>query len=334
MKFLIAGFGSIGRRHFRNLRHLGVEDIIFFRTNKSTIEREEISDFIIETDLEKALAHKPDAVIVSNPTSMHLDVAIPAAKAGCHLLIEKPLSHSMERVNELIEIIDKTNKKVLIGFQFRYHPGLKQIAELLEEGHIGKPLSVRAQWGEYLPNWHPWENYRDGYSARADLGGGVILTLCHPFDYLRWLLGEISSVHAFLGYNSDLGLNEVEDTAEVILKFESGVIGSVHLNYNQRPSVHDLKIVGTEGTIFWDGLEGSSKVYIGKTGELKDLPLNDDFERNDLFLAETQHFLDIINSSETPVCSLQDGIIVQKIIQTAKESDRKGSAINLDYKQT
>ena len=90
MKFLIAGYGSIGRRHFRNLLDIGEGDILFYSTNKSTIDKDEISGFIIETDLKNALAHQPDAVIVSNPTSMHLDVAIPAAKAGCHLLIEKP----------------------------------------------------------------------------------------------------------------------------------------------------------------------------------------------------------------------------------------------------
>ena len=133
MKILIAGYGSIGRRHFRNLLNIGIDDILFYSTQKSTIEKDEISGFTVEADLEKALAHKPDAVIVSNPTSLHLEVAIPAAKAGCHLLIEKPLSHNMDRLDELRKIIDETGKKVLIGFQFRYHPGLKQIKEFLTE---------------------------------------------------------------------------------------------------------------------------------------------------------------------------------------------------------
>ena len=296
MKFLIAGYGSIGSRHFRNLRSLGVDDIVFYRTNKSTIVDDEISGFIIETDLEKALAHKPDAVIVSNPTSLHLGVAIPAAKAGCNLLIEKPLSHNLERIDELRKIIDQTGKKALIGFQYRYHPGLQKINKSLSDGEIGKPISVRAHWGEYLPSWHPWEDYRDGYSARADLGGGVILTLCHPFDYLRWLLGEINTVHAFLGYSGELGLTEVEDTAEINLKFENGVIGSVHLNFNQSPPVHDLEIIGTEGTICWNGLEGTLKIFQSKTGKWKDYFLPENFERNDLFLSEVKHFIEILKT--------------------------------------
>ena len=329
MKILIAGYGSIGRRHFRNLLNIGIDDILFYSSQKSTIEKEEISGFIIETDLEKALAHKPDAVIVSNPTSLHLEVAIPAAKAGCHLLIEKPLSHNMERLDEFRKIIDETGKKVLMGFQFRYHPGLRQIKELLTERRIGKPLSVRVHWGEYLPDWHPWENYRDGYSARADLGGGVILTICHPLDYLRWLLGEINSVQAFLGYDGELGLIEVEDIAEINLKFENGVIGNVHLNYNQRPPVHDLEIIGSEGTIYWNGLDGLLKVYQAETGKWKEYFLDENFERNDLFLAELNHFLDIVRTEKAPNCSLDDGIMIQKIIHASKQSDREGKVIKV-----
>jgi predicted dehydrogenase len=324
MKFLIVGYGSIGRRHFRNLLSLGVEDILFYSTNKSTIKKDEISGFIIESDLENALAHKPDAVIVSNPTSLHLDVAIPAAEAGCHLMIEKPLSHSLERIDELSKIVHQTGKKVLIGFQFRYHPGLQQVKKLLTEEEIGKLLSVRSHWGEYLPGWHPWEDYRDGYSARADLGGGVILTLCHPFDYLRWLLGEIKGVNALLGYCGELGLTEVEDTAEINLKFESGVIGSVHLNYNQRPPVHDLEIVGTEGTIYWNGIDGSLQMFQVKSGSWKDYILPESISRNDLFLSEMKHFMEIITTEKAPICSLHDGIMTQKLIQRIKLSDREG----------
>jgi predicted dehydrogenase len=329
MKILIAGYGSIGRRHFRNLLNIGIDDILFYSSQKSIIEKEEISGYIIETDLEKALAHKPDAVIVSNPTSLHLEVAIPAAKADCHLLIEKPLSHNMERLDEFRKIIDETGKKVLMGFQFRYHPGLRQIKELLTERKIGKPLSVRVHWGEYLPDWHPWENYRDGYSARADLGGGVILTICHPLDYLRWLLGEINGVQAFLGYDGELGLIEVEDIAEINLKFENGVIGSVHLNYNQRPPVHDLEIIGSEGTIYWNGLDGSLKVFLAVTGKWNEYFLDENFERNDLFLEEMQHFLDIIRTERAPSCSLDDGIMIQKIIHDTKKSDREGKVIKV-----
>ncbi len=101
MKFLIAGFGSIGRRHFRNLLALGQKDILFLRSNKSTLETGELDGFIVENALEKALAHQPDAVIIANPTAYHLDVAIPAASQGCNLFFEKPISDSLERIDEI-----------------------------------------------------------------------------------------------------------------------------------------------------------------------------------------------------------------------------------------
>ena len=185
---------------------------------------------------------------------MHLDVAIPAAQAGCHLFLEKPISHSLERLDELQAAVHRGGGQVLTGYQFRFHPGLRHARRLLAEGAIGRPLSVRAHWGEYLPGWHPWEDYRQGYSARADLGGGVVLTLSHPLDYLRWLFGEVSALWAFTGQLSDLEL-QVEDTAEIGLRFACGVLGSVHLDYNQHPPAHCLEIIGTQGAIRWDNAE-------------------------------------------------------------------------------
>jgi predicted dehydrogenase len=184
MKILIAGLGSIGRRHLRNLQALGVQlpNILLYRTGRSTLPDEELAGFQVETDLAIALAHKPSAVIVSNPTALHMDVAIPAAQAGCHLLIEKPISHSDQRVDELLAAVQKSGSRVLVGYHFRHHPGLQQVKSLLEQHEIGRPLSFHAHWGEYLPGWHPWEDYRQGYSARNTLGGGVILTLS-----TRWI---------------------------------------------------------------------------------------------------------------------------------------------------
>jgi predicted dehydrogenase len=116
MKFLIAGFGSIGRRHLRNLLALGEEDIVLYRSNRSTLPDDEIARFPVETDLQAALAHRPDAVIVSNPTALHLDVAIPAAKAGCAVLLEKPVSHSLDQAEAFRSAVAQGGARVLVGF--------------------------------------------------------------------------------------------------------------------------------------------------------------------------------------------------------------------------
>lgn len=323
MKILIAGFGSIGRRHFRNLRALGVADFVFLRSKRSTLPDDEIAAYPQETTLEAALAHRPEAVVVANPTALHLDVAIPAARAGCHLFLEKPISHSLERVDELQRALDEGGGRALVGFQFRYHPGLRQVKAWLDAGAIGHPLSVRAHWGEYLPGWHPWEDYRKSYSARADLGGGVILTLCHPLDYLRWLLGEVSALWAFVGRESDLGL-EVEDNAEIGLRFASGALGTVHLDYNQRPPAHHLEIIGTGGTIRWDNEDGAARLWRVDSSAWEVVLPPQGFERNTLFRSQMRHFLAVMRGEEAPRCTLEDGIRALELALAAHRSDGEG----------
>jgi predicted dehydrogenase len=322
MKFLIAGLGSIGRRHLRNLVRLGERDIILYRTHRATLPDDDLAGYPVETDLRAALDLRPDAVIVANPTALHLDVAIPAARAGCHLFLEKPISHDLNRLDELEATLRSSGRQALTGFQFRFHPGLQQAQRLLMGGAVGKPISARAHWGEYLANWHPWEDYRQSYSARGDLGGGVVRTLCHPLDYLRWLLGEISALWAFTGRLGPLEL-EVEDTAEIGLRFGAGQIGSLHLDYNQRPPAHWLEIIGAEGTLRWDNATGAAQVWPAG-GEMQVYPAPDGFERNDMFLAEMAHFISVMRGEAEPLCTLQDGAKAVELALAVLRSSQEG----------
>lgn len=329
MRILICGLGSIGRRHLRNLRALGHQDIVLLRSGRSTLPDEELADLPVEREIDVALSRwRPQAVIVATPTALHLEAAIPAARAGCHVLLEKPISHSLSGIDELRAAVAERGSRVLVGFQFRFHPGLQRVKTLLEGGSIGRPTSVRAHWGEYLPDWHPWEDYRCAYSARSDLGGGVVLTLCHPFDYLPWLFGEPCRLWARAARLSDLEL-DVEDTADVLLSFISGLTASVHLDFIQRPPEHRLTIVGTEGTMEWDGLEGSVRLYSARADGWQTIPPPEGFERNTLFLDEMRHFLQLIASDVRPACSLEEGIRALRLALAALESSRLGYAVGL-----
>ncbi len=328
MKFLIAGFGSIGRRHLRNLRTLGETDIVLLRSHKSTLPDDEIAGLPVETDLDAALSHKPDAVIISNPTALHLDVAIPAAKAGCAILMEKPVSHSLDRLEEFRKAAETGGSRVLMGYQFRFHPGLHQVENWLSDGLIGRPLSFRAQWGEYLPNWHPWEDYRASYTSRSDLGGGVVVTLSHPVDYLRWLLGDVKSLWAFSGRISDLEI-QVEDYAEIGLQFKNGAVGSLHMDYYQQPPSHTMEITGTQGRILWDNADGCARLFRSETGSWQDVSLPANFDRNDLFIAEMRHFLDVVKKQAEPICTMADGEAALKICLAVHQSASKRQIIEI-----
>ena len=308
MKVLVAGSGSIGRRHLSNLRTLGVEDLALFSTGHSTLPAAELSGLPIYRSLEEALEWGPDALVVANPTACHLDVAVPAARRGCHLLMEKPISHDLQGLDGLRLALEQGGGGLLTGFQFRFHPTLGALAEGIRQGALGRTISARVDWGEYLPGWHPWEDYRKGYVARAKLGGGVARTLSHPFDYLRWILGEASALTwAHVRQTGVLEL-DVEDEVEAGFRFQCGAVASIHLDLYRRPPVHRLEIVGTDGVASWNALDGEL-IWASSDGSSlrRELPPSD-FGRNTLFLDEMTHFLAVVRGEVKPICTLEDGV--------------------------
>ena len=328
MSILICGYGSIGRRHFHNLQSLGYSDISFFRTGRSTLLSEELDTITVYYDLDLALLANPDIVVIANPTATHMEVALKAAAAGANLFIEKPLSDALDDVLKLQQIVAQKNLVVMTGFQFRFHPGLLKVKSLLDESTIGEVVCVTARWAEYLPEWHPWEDYRQSYSALPELGGGVILTLCHPFDYLRWLLGNVSAVSAMSGY---IGLDiPSEDSANILLQFDSGALGHIHLDYIQRPPVHNLQITGTNGLIQWDFMSGQTNWYVADLKRHHTYSIPENYTRNDLFIDEMKDFLAAVQKRKEPSCTLEDGVHALQIALAAKKSSQQGHHIKLN----
>ncbi len=329
MKYLIAGLGSIGRRHMRNLVALGERDIVLYRTGKSTMPEDDLAGFPQETDLQEALnKHKPDAVIVSNPTALHLDIAIPAAQAGCHILLEKPISHSMDRLDILQSAVKKSGSQVLVAFQFRFHPGLLRAKQLISDGEIGRVISAHVHFGEYLPAWHPWEDYRKGYAARADMGGGVVLTQCHSLDYLPWLVGKVESAWGFTAKLSDLEV-DVDDTAKIGLRFEGGALGSLHLDFNQQPPAHHFEIIGTKGSLQWNLSDGATRIFRAGKNDWEVYPLSAGWERNVMFMEQMKHFIAVVHGEAKPICTLDDGVRVQQLVDAVQKSNAKGCVVDL-----
>lgn len=325
VRVLIAGLGSIGRRHLRNLRRLGVVDVLLYRTRPDPLE--DAPDLPVFTDLARALAARPDVVIVSNPTAHHLRVATPAAEAGCHLFIEKPLSHSWDGVEDLLATIRRRGRIALMGFDLRFDPGLRAIKDLLAEGRIGRVMAVQAQVGQYLPDWHPWEDYRRGVSARVETGGGVILDLIHELDYITWLLGPAASVACFADRISSLEI-ETEDTAAMLLRFESSAIGTVHLDYLQRAASRTCRIIGDEGLILWDHHAKQVRWYVAGRGVWEEFTYAD-HTRDDRYLDEARHLLDCLAGRAQPEADAVAGGRVLKLALAAKESARTGRTFHV-----
>ena len=328
MKYLIIGCGSIGQRHMENLTTMMAEEIIAYRTRKKPVRKLEDENHVkMYSNLTEALDQNPDAVLVTNPTSLHIQSAISAAKHGCHLFIEKPISNTLDGIDELINIVHKKNLVVLIGCNLRFHPCLQFIKKSLDEKRIGKVISARVQMGQYLPDWHPWEDYRTMYSANKKLGGGIILDAVHELDYVRWFLGDVTEVFSFSDKLSNLDI-DTEDVAEILLRFKSGAIAEVHFDYIQRSASRSCQIIGEDGTILWEPNEGV-KLYSAerKTWESFETPKN--YDINQTYIDEMVHFINCIEVKEDPLINIVDGIEVLKIALAAKESSKNGKLIKI-----
>jgi len=338
VKILFIGLGGIGQRHLRNLHAKFGDNASFLayrvRNLRKTVTPEliidESVDFIekysvkVFSDLDLALSEAPDVAFICNPSSLHVSSFIEVAKSGCDVFVEKPLSHSMDGIDDLISICKSKNLITFVGFQLRFHPCYVLLKKLIEEKTVGDLLFVHAEVGEYLPDWHKYEDYREMYASKKDLGGGVILSQIHEIDYLYDLFGTPRRLVAFGGHLSKLDIG-VEDVADIIMEMESNgriLPVSLHMDYIQRPPSRQCKIVGELGKATMD-LVGLS-VIVEKLGKEKEIYDFRDLERNQLFVNEIDHFFDCVANRQRPVVTVEDGVNSLKIALSIKESMETG----------
>ena len=330
MHGLIVGLGSIGRRHARNWTALGLGPLAVCR-QVGMAQPEPLGVAVREhTDLARALeAERPDIVLVTNPTSLHVETACQALRAGAHVLVEKPLGHSLSGIPDLLQTAEQGRRQLMVGYNWRFHPGLARLKTLVEQGAIGTIVSARADYAEYLPDWHPWEDYRRGYSARRDLGGGPLLTLSHPLDALCWLLGAPRWVTALAAETGVLDI-QTEDAADILLRFPQGQAATVHVDYVRRPPRRSIELVGDNGVLRWDYDEHRLQQYLPSTRQWRIEQGDPRFERNDMYLAELRHFVGCVRGErERPLVDGRQGAAVLAIALAALGASADGQTVDL-----
>lgn len=344
MRVLFCGLGGVGQRHLRNLRSLLGEELEVHayrvRRNRAKLrdnltvepnaDLEADYQITVHYELDKALAVAPKAVYVCNPSSMHTEVALAAAAAGFHLFIEKPLSSSLDQLADLQSLVREKSLICYVGYNFRFHPGLIRMKGLIDSGFFGHVLSVRAEIGEYLPAWHKYEDYRQMYAARADLGGGVILSQIHEMDLIYWFFGLPGTVLCRGGKLSNLEI-DVEDTASSLMQYE-GSKGrfpiSLHQDFLQRPAVRTFSVIGDVGVAKMDLIQNRLQVF-REDGSIQEDASFPGFQRNDMFLNQARHFLDCVTKNATPLVDLNAGVQSLRLALAAKESLARGVEITL-----
>jgi len=321
---LVVGFGSIGKRHARVLKEIGLGDV---RVCDPMPERRDSawSEFGFEsvfTTLEEGLASKPDTVFLCSPTAMHVEQAMAAIKAGCDVLTEKPISTSLDGVDELAALAKDRGRVVMVAHCFRFHEGLLRAKAMVDEGRIGRLLSVRCMFGEYIPEVMP--DYRDRYIFHYS----GAYELMHDIDLALWFAGRrpvrVSGVDGSVG---DSGIAS-PDVAEMIIEFEDRCLANVHLDFFQRARHRQTELYGTDGTIYiefarWDRCTVS--VYDAQTREWTHNELPTD--RDDMFRAENTAFLQaVVSRSQAPV-DVGAGKAAVQVMLAAQESSRTGRAV-------
>lgn len=312
-RFLVAGCGSIGRRHLRNLRALGAGPFLAFDPSpERRAEAERESGAETSGSLEALLETGIDAGLICSPSALHAEQAL-ALAGRCHLFIEKPIATTYADALRVRDAVAGAPYACLVACNLRFHPGLAALKEALDGGAIGRPLSIRGEFGQYLPDWHPWEDYRRGYSARRELGGGAVLDLIHEIDLVRWLCGEYSEVQAICGRVGDLEI-DTEDIGLLIGRTDRGVFCEIHLDYLQRSYTRSCKVIGTGGTLLWDAPSGRTTLLRPKE-EPEVLCDFRDVDPNQMYLAEMRHFLRCIDGEETPVQDAPAGAEAVRIVK-------------------
>ncbi len=302
MKLLLCGFGSIGRRHFTNTRALVGDTTWTILEPARALWRDEPGVRFI-ADLAE-LDHVADVAFVCSPTNLHGAQLEALAGRAAAFFIEKPLAHDRESLATITRTFAASAAPTMVGCNYRFEAGLCRVKELLDAGAIGKPLSLRAEFGQWLPSWRPQTDYRQGYAARRDTGGGIVLDRIHELDNVMWLLGTPTHVKAMFDKLSTLEI-ETEDTAEILLRFASGAIGSVHVDYLQREYVCTLKIVGERGTIEWRYRPTVVRL-LRETGSWETVYEDAAPDVNNMYVAELRHFFDALATGVSPTNNVQE----------------------------
>lgn len=334
-RILIVGLGSIGKRHLRLARELLPNADIWVLRHQECVSVPEHANGCFSS-LDQAIAFAPQLAVIASPSSFHMSAAQPLAQAGVHLLIEKPLSASLDGVPQLLETCLEQGTILLIGYNLRFLPSLQRFRDLLSEHLVGRVLSIRCEIGQYLPSWRPDADYRQGVSARRELGGGALLELSHELDYLRWIFGEIDWVKATLSRQSGLEI-DVEDTAHLILGFASTndghqLVGTVSLDFVRHDTTRLCTAIGEKGTLRWNGLTGVVEQFEVGAKEWRKL-FRHQHQRDDSYLAEWQHFLECISEQKTPLIAGEDGLKVLQIIDAARQASDSADQVHLAKSQ-
>ena len=326
---LIVGIGSIGRRHARLFKSAGIEvaaaDVMQDRLDQA---HREIGLVDTGTNYRAMLAKRHyDAVLVTVPGALHTPVAQAAADAGSHLFIEKPVSDRQDGLDQLQRTVTERRLTAYAAYCYRFAPASERMKEVVDSGKLGRVLCVRLQISSYMPDWHPYEDYRNYYVSKLALGGGARLDASHGVDLLRWMFGDVKSVYALVDKISDLEM-DADDYTAMVMRFKNGIVVEAHMDMLGRSPRIDAEVVGSEGTLLWDRISGKVEFYEAATRKWS----IDDFGPDSFvtcYERQVQHFINCVRTGREPRTTLSDSRRTLDVLIAALKSSQTGQVVTV-----
>ncbi len=319
MRFAVLGLGSAGRRHAANAAALGHEVIAF-----DPAVAEAPAGVGIVPSLEEAVA-AGDAVIVASPNSLHADQAVTALEAGKPVLVEKPLAVEPADAERVVAAAAVAGTVCGVAMNLRFHPAVVELRRLIVGGELGEVRTAELSFGYDLRLWRPETDYRESYSARRDLGGGIALDAIHEFDYLRWLLGPVDSVVGETARLSSLEV-DVEDTALAILRFATGAAATVSLNFFEPVYRRGAVLVGEDAVARWEW--GAPELIVERRdGERLSRPIEADLAAT--YRDVVADFASAVEDGTPVRTSAEEGLEAVRVVDALKRSAAEGRRFRL-----
>jgi predicted dehydrogenase len=349
MKLLVVGLGSIGQRHVRCLRQLCGDQIEILAYRQRGLNLEITDDLqareVIRLEdryqvrsfsrLEDALAEGPMAGLVCTPNHLHIPVAIELAKAGLHLFLEKPISHSWDGVDVLQRLLDRHHRICCVGYHLRFHPGIQQMIAMVGGGALGKFIGAYFDFGEHMPFWHRYEDYSQTFMAKAAEGGGVTLTQIHDIDIIYALFGLPSTVFSAGGSTGTLKMDAEDHASSLLVYGQDSDSFAVTLTHDclRYPPRRSYTVHGVVGSLYFDSFCNELQ-YTPFNGQTQTIYSDPQLQRNALFVDQMKHFLACVRGEETPRVNLQDGANSLRIALAIKESLRCRQPVALTMRKS
>lgn len=321
----------MGKRRIRNLKKLGYTELIGFDPRKD--RRNEVwFKYKIPSvkTFEDALEKKPDCMIISTPPDLHFKYADIAIKENIHFFTEVNLSS-----RDVAKIIRKLKEKSIVGVPsctMLYNPVVKKLKQLINKQKIGKILTVYHHFGHYLPNWHPWEDYRKFYVSKKETGGAREIV---PFEFvwLTYLFSEIKSVYGSIHKISNLQA-DIDDIYQILVEFKNGIQCILVIDVISFPAFNETKIIGEKGVILCD--HNKELIKIGKREKWKTLKLKTgkvakgykgNTPSESLYEEEMQNFIGAVTKGKKYPLSFKDEFRILKILDFIEDSNKKGKRL-------